>query len=818
VILQAIFLKTFAGIQNWNIRFKPGINVVYGPNEAGKSTVFQGITHLLFTPAVITKTVFRKTMEQFLPLTGGEEISGSLSLLDNNEIYEIRKTWGGSRPYAELSFPDGSVAASDEKVKTGLRKLFPLGEQTFRQLCAVNQNRLNSTLEQLKENPEVLHEFQDLLNRALLESGGVSPSNFISRLEELRTEYFKRWSREKSFPEGNRGIRNPYKTGTGIICKAYYEKEGIKEKLREAAEHEAAYQKVCREYESLRRTREENSRFLENNSRLYQKVLNSSQGEAEAAKLGIEISELRKHLERWPVAEQMLLERKKEGGGLEKKLLKLQEEEKNALRRKEQQDLFTLYERVRQFKKILEEKSAALEKKKGPDGNALRKARSLETDREKISARLESGSVSLSVEAKKEFSLDFRTIGETPQSILIHRGEKREFAGEGSIVISTEKFSMEASSGDINPGKLREELEKINRDLSRLFLEYNVQNIRELEKAAAEYEGLKIQKSGAEENLKRELGDFSIEEIEAKARQEGMMEEGRSYEDIVSDRAEVRQQRASVKTEQENLEKETGEYTEKYISRDNLFRRLTELQMKKGEAEKKYVKDDLLPDSFTSAEEFRRKYEEIRQNTDQIQNNYADRKAEKSALESTLPENSVEELEEMAGEAEARFLQAVQYGENLNIIYEESENILSGGMDAALTPFLDSVSGFLRQSTGESYAGIEQNSLLPETLFKKEGPAVPFSLLSAGMKDTFALSLRLAMAGTAVPEAGGFIMLDDPLVDMDPRRRAAAAEIITEFSRKTQVLLFTCHPDHAALFPDAWSIELPLVRGESEER
>ena len=43
----------------------------------------------------------------------------------------------------------------------------------------------------------------------------------------------------------------------------------------------------------------------------------------------------------------------------------------------------------------------------------------------------------------------------------------------------------------------------------------------------------------------------------------------------------------------------------------------------------------------------------------------------------------------------------------------------------------------------------------------------------------------------------GFFLLDDPFTDMDSSRRAAAVQAIGAFAENHQVMLFTCHPDHA---------------------
>jgi uncharacterized protein YhaN len=56
------------------------------------------------------------------------------------------------------------------------------------------------------------------------------------------------------------------------------------------------------------------------------------------------------------------------------------------------------------------------------------------------------------------------------------------------------------------------------------------------------------------------------------------------------------------------------------------------------------------------------------------------------------------------------------------------------------------------------------------------------------------LATRLALAEAYLQERSGVIMLDDPCVDMDAERRAAAMQVLGDVSRKHQVIMFTCHP------------------------
>ena len=53
---------------------------------------------------------------------------------------------------------------------------------------------------------------------------------------------------------------------------------------------------------------------------------------------------------------------------------------------------------------------------------------------------------------------------------------------------------------------------------------------------------------------------------------------------------------------------------------------------------------------------------------------------------------------------------------------------------------------------------------------------------------------------TGTAARNGFLMMDDPLVDIDPVRQKAAAGAIAAFTAGRQLILFTCHPAITELF------------------
>ena len=69
--ILSLKLHPFAGSVDRDLTFRSGLNVVLGPNEAGKSTVFQALRHVVQTPARLTPRRFTDVLGPFMPASGG---------------------------------------------------------------------------------------------------------------------------------------------------------------------------------------------------------------------------------------------------------------------------------------------------------------------------------------------------------------------------------------------------------------------------------------------------------------------------------------------------------------------------------------------------------------------------------------------------------------------------------------------------------------------------------------------------------------------------------------------------------------------------
>jgi len=94
------------------------------------------------------------------------------------------------------------------------------------------------------------------------------------------------------------------------------------------------------------------------------------------------------------------------------------------------------------------------------------------------------------------------------------------------------------------------------------------------------------------------------------------------------------------------------------------------------------------------------------------------------------------------------------------------------------------------------------------------GKTIMPEALSRGTAEQLYLCLRFGLAGDFASRGQSLpLVMDDVLVNFDPERARAIAEVICSIAQTQQVILFTCHPATARLFeslePDCRCVEMP---------
>ena len=191
--INKIKINSFGKLRNKEIEFKNGINILYGENESGKSTIMNFIKNTLYGISKNKKGKEISDYDKYKPW-GKEEFSGKLEYtLDNNEKVEIYRDFNKKNPkiYNENS-EDISKEFNINK-KTG-NEFFYEQTKVDEELFLSTVGMLQSEIKLEKNNQNIL--VQKLANLASTGDDNVSYKRAIERinrrqLDEIGTDRSK---------------------------------------------------------------------------------------------------------------------------------------------------------------------------------------------------------------------------------------------------------------------------------------------------------------------------------------------------------------------------------------------------------------------------------------------------------------------------------------------------------------------------------------------------------------------------------------------------------------------------------------------------
>jgi DNA repair exonuclease SbcCD ATPase subunit len=148
--LVELYVTGFGKLVDRTVRFAPGFNLIFGPNEAGKSTLQQAILTLLygfFEEGTITAAK-RATLSALQPWDTRTLYAGSMTyLLDNEQTFQIARTFAPRTVTTLLALPNNVDVSSHFRSASHGRLFFAdehlgMSREVFEKTCYVRQAEL----------------------------------------------------------------------------------------------------------------------------------------------------------------------------------------------------------------------------------------------------------------------------------------------------------------------------------------------------------------------------------------------------------------------------------------------------------------------------------------------------------------------------------------------------------------------------------------------------------------------------------------------------------------------------------------------------
>ena len=94
MILRRLRVHPFGRFADREIAFAPGLTVILGANEAGKSTLLEAVKAALFVPAKLSKPKFQEYLGRFVPVDGGDVVRADIAFTADGGEFVLARRWG----------------------------------------------------------------------------------------------------------------------------------------------------------------------------------------------------------------------------------------------------------------------------------------------------------------------------------------------------------------------------------------------------------------------------------------------------------------------------------------------------------------------------------------------------------------------------------------------------------------------------------------------------------------------------------------------------------------------------------------------------
>ncbi len=777
--IEKVGCEQFAGVRELSVEFGDGVNVVYGENEAGKSTLVNLISRTLFQNAKLDKRRDREFCETYFPSASGsgaagDFIDGELVLSDGVNRYKLKKEWG-SEPRSSLSAPDGAVRDQD-RINEILRGVLQYGEGVYTEVLLSPQAGAAGALRALLDasvKSDARQDISDAVSMAFAESGGVSLDAIAQAIEEKLTEIEgKHWDAERGQPQRRAGR---WSRDLGGILRAYYDLEDARGRLEGISELEEEVTRASGAYAAAERAASEAEEEFDRFNAFAGSLAARSELGKRVERLKSDIARYDAALAAWPELESALSRAK---------ALSREKSAREAL------------DRFAQVKAASDELDAARERRaalKSPSMQELDAARRAAQSAAALENRLRGMNLSAALSMYGGHSVSIRSL-RTGEELDISSGSAE--INEAVVLTVPGVMELRLAPANVDAEAVTASLDENRAVLSGILQRYGSADIVALEELSRRAAALDNAVDTAGGRLEMLLGGDDIDELRAAA---SAIPEGLRPMDEID--AEIRALCGTADAGRFAAAKEAGlaAYTDEYGSADALRRRREEAAAELGEAEAASASADGVPAEYLSVADPMRRLERLQNAAREARTAREAALAAKSAAESRLegfrasleadPAEALEAAQRRFDEQKALLGHWKHIAE---VFARERERLGSSPMKDVAERF-EHYLGLISSGRDSSYLP-EPDRL--ELGIYSSSRRIDYAKLSEGTKDTVYLAFRLAVLDHLFPEGGGVIVLDDPCADMDDARAALSCRLIRDCAARHQVIFLTCREEY----------------------
>lgn len=769
----------FAGVRDRNVSFTDGINVVYGKNESGKSTLVNLISRTLFQNAKLDRRSDKKFFELYFPgarkgsRIAGDFADGRISFETENGKYTLSKEWGADAR-CTLSTPEG-VIRDPNMISEILKEALLYGEGVYSEMLFSSQRNTDASLQTILDaaKSETKQEITDAVSQAFAESDGISIDAIEQAIQEKIDELAgKYWDIDRQAPVPSTKRRT---NSVGKVLKAYYDLEDARMALNQISRLEQEADSAANAYavrDAATRTAEEAyNRFHTFAGRL---AVQSGLKKA-IQRLNADREKFAGVLSKWPQLNEKL-----------EKAKKLQAEKENRV-------VLDLWNFVKEAQAELSDEDQVAAQLPYPDHTEV--------------ATVKKHQREITASENKLCGMNLKAAirmlgGNEVQIVSLRTGEEVDTAGGLASITEAVKITvpgvmeMQLSPADVDVASVEENIARLKETVAVIFAKYQVKTLEELEAYARKIDAAKAKKDRVQTKIARALGTVSLAQLEEQYTQACPV--SRSKEEIESDiltlcgGTDVARFIAKAETVIEG-------YASEYSSVNDLKARAfdLEVELKKNQDAVSGAGD--IPAEYQSITDPEAYLDALQRDLKQKQNARETALQLKASTARALEDYKTatpEACQETVDKAERCFEEAkslLNHWRHIDKVFRAQKGSLH---DNPMQDIADRFAHYLSViSGGKVSSEFPEADKLNMSIYS-DNILLDYQKLSEGTKETVSLAFRLAVLDHLFPQGGGVIVFDDPFTDMDADRTAKSCSLLRECATRHQVIFLTCKEEY----------------------